>query len=120
MAEKKIKGTVQKLKEIKTGLESELKATVVLPDRSKVIVPVPDGNLFFLKEADGDAHVKGYPTHVEDISSNGRGKNGKVAIQGVLTKSKYLSLVRLGCTIKDGCVVYPKDAKESVRKLLKF
>lgn len=135
---KQTKGKVKTPKTFDTGIKAEGRATIVIPGRGKVVIPNPNGDLYF----DGTYTKDTGPTHVKKIkptSEEGHNKYSKhyhrkstayddiwiemngsqYAITGVLNKKDYLYLARRGCVINNGIINIPTEHLEAVQKYLK-
>lgn len=108
----------RKAAEFDTGLVSDRRANVIIPGRGLVSVPVPKEGILFYQDDDG-GHCKDFTGITQGYS---KGINGKtydfLEYEGVITKTKYLMLVRLGCSFQNGRIVAPREKSAMVRELL--
>ena len=77
-----------------------------------------------MKEFNFKINGKEYNCAVEEIEAGKTNVtvNGKtydfLEYEGVITKTKYMMLVRLGCSFQNGRIVAPREKSAMVRELL--
>lgn len=116
------KGVKKEIPKLETGCKSKTRANVVIPGRGKVSVPVPEGQILCYKDKNGVniwASDDDFTGWVKDISGGGNGGESRIMeVKGLVSKAKYLSLVRLGCRIEKGRLLVPAGKTDAVKKLL--